>query len=128
MNTRSLQKDQNDKRYFPRWETSSQVMLQLTSTPKTYQATTKDINCSGACLFSPEELPLNSEVQVTVKLTPQKKAMFKGKVVWNKKAGSEYQAGVNFYNVNDADANALLDFAYEFKREDLVKHWFKGWD
>jgi len=116
----------HDLRYIPRWEVKSRVMYIRPGEIAFHQSESHDINCMGACIFTDEEIPLDEKLNVTIYLTSDISISVTAKVVWEKTVGEQKILGLHFENVSDQVRDLIFNYAFEYKKEDLVKNWFKG--
>ena len=87
-----------------------------------------DISCAGACLATKGNLSSKQKVQLTIYLGEHTSVKLKGEIVWNKVYAAGHLAGVVFLNTSPEVQELILDHAFELRKNDLVKHWFKGWE
>ena len=50
-----------------------------------------------------------------------------GTVLWKKDGKDQNLIGVRFENIPAHVQDMILQYAFEFKKEDVMRHWFKGW-
>jgi len=117
----------SDNRYLPRWEVNNRVTYRLKNARETYECVSKDLSCTGACLMASDQMPKDSKVDMTIHLSAKTAVQVKGKIVWNKTADGKYMAGVIFQEIPPSTQETILKYAFEIKRDDLVRHWFSGW-
>ena len=53
--------------------------------------------------------------------------MASGSVIWQKEIDNEYLVGLHFDKLTNKARELITDYAFEFKKDDVVKNWFKGW-
>ena len=75
-----------------------------------------------------EEVEVNQKINLTIYLTDSVSVKVVGNVLWCKKIPKGILAGVIFEDTKPKTQQTILDYAFEIKRDDLVNHWFKGWD
>jgi len=126
--TPAFQRSSSDKRYLPRWEVNNRILYKLESDPSLQECRSMDISCTGACLVTPDPLPAKQKVDLTVYLSETIAVKLQGQIVWQKQLNSGNLTGVLFTNTSPEVQELILDHAFEIKREDLVKHWFQGWN
>jgi len=119
---------QGDKRYIPRWSVKNRIFFQVDSEAQRHEACTHDISCAGVSLETDQDLLHQQKINLTVYLSERKSIKVDGRILWNKKTPQGHLIGVLFENIDPESQNLILDYAFEIKREDLVKHWFKGWE
>lgn len=89
---------------------------------------TKDLSCVGACLKTQEVLPSNRKLNMKIYLSDQKFFPVEGHVVWNRSSDSGNSVGVIFDNISPEMQELILQYAFEIKKEDVIKNWYKGWN
>ena len=117
-----------DQRYLPRWEVCNRVICSLEEKEKIFQAETKDLSCAGACIATPEPIGLDQRLRLTIYLTKNQSVTVSGSVIWVKLMQDNHFVGIQFYNTSEEDQSVILEHAFELNRDELVKHWFKGWE
>ena len=118
----------SDHRYLPRWQVNNRIFYRLEKHTKAHECQSKDLSCMGACLATKESLDPNQKVQLTIYLTEDQPIEVNGHIVWNAKTSGENLAGVIFDNLSLKSQDMILKYAFEIKKEDLINHWFKGWE
>ena len=116
-----------DQRYLPRWEVNNRIAYQVQE-QEAREAVSHDLSSVGICLRTQMPLPLDEKVKITVYLSQATTFHVEGHVVWSKGMGGYSLSGVIFENITPEIQELILQYAFEVKREDLVKHWFSGWD
>ena len=119
---------QDDHRYFPRWESSKKVFYQTNHNPVETEGLAIDMSCAGACILSKEPLLPTLKIKLNIFLDEATVVRLAGHIIWVKHALEHNQAGVIFDEVDQKTQDTLLEHAFVLNRDDLVKHWFKGWD
>ena len=117
----------DDKRYIPRWEVDNRILLQAEDDDNVKECRSRDISCVGICLFTPQEISVNQKVRLTVYLSEATQIQVIGTILWTKKTADGNLVGIIFEDTKPETQDLILDYAFEIKREDLVKHWFQGW-
>lgn len=117
-----------DQRYFPRWEVNNRVVCHWESLPSPVEARSRDINSTGACIYIQEPLKPKQKLQLTIYLSGRKSIQVQGVVVWNRSQDDQFMVGICFSNTPQEAQDLILKYAFEFKKEDLMKQWYKGWD
>ena len=117
-----------DRRYLPRWEINNRVLYRLDDHGQTYIGCLKDLSSSGACVHVDQNLPLNQKLNLTIRLSEVRIVNVEGKVVWNDDIKNHHYIGIHFQNVTDHAQQLILDHAFELNHEEVVNHWFKGWE
>ncbi len=120
---------QNDeRRYMPRWETENRVIYQRESGKDYREGRSRDFHFAGACISTDESLPVNQKLRLTIFLSGNESVQVNGTVLWSRSVGAQYLIGINFYEVSKRVQDTLLKYAFEVKKEDLIKHWYEGWN
>ena len=86
-----------------------------------------DLSCSGVCLVMRQKLQPAQKVKLTIYLTEAKAVEIDGHVAWNRVSGYGNLAGISFENTELGIQDTILKYAFEFKKNTLVQHWFEGW-
>ena len=119
--------NQDDRRYFPRWEVSNRVVYQLENEDVLRECRTKDINCAGACIYPKGKIKPDTKIDLTIYLAENKAPVRAlGKCSWSRNVGDVHLAGIQFDEISEKAKDLLFEFAFEWKREELVAHWFRG--
>lgn len=118
----------DDKRYFPRWQVSNRVFYQLEKSGRSYECRSRDLNCAGACLLTDQGIAANQKVKLTIDLSDAVSVDVEGRTLWCRPVAGRNLTGIIFTNVKPEVQDSILDYAFEVKKEDVVKHWFKGWN
>ncbi len=119
---------QKDQRYIPRWEVNNRILYQLPDEENAREARTRDLSCAGICLQTDQDLGEQKKVRLTIYLSGKKSIQVDGQIRWTRKTSQGTMVGVIFENIQPEDQELILDYAFEVKKDDLVKHWFQGWD
>ena len=125
--SKSVENSENERRYFPRWEVKNRVSYRLAHDQQIKECQSRDVNCAGACLSLKEALPVDQHLKLTLYLTDDVSVHVDGKVLWARPNQDDYLIGVSFLSTNEKIQDLILQYAFELKKQDLVKHWFKGW-
>ncbi len=120
--------EHEDMRYFPRWLVENRVSFQLHSDQTEFDGSTKDLSCSGMCLLTNALLPLNEPLKFSIFLDESLSIAVFGKAKWVKSDGQLSQFGIVFEDIPQEDQDLILDYAFAFNKEELLNHWFKGWN
>ncbi len=116
-----------DKRYFPRWQVNNRVFYKLDNDDDFRECQSRDLSCAGACLFTEEDIPTDRQVKLTIHLSSGTSVEVEGRILRSDPIEGGHLAGVAFTNIGQKSQDTILKYAFEIKKEDLVKHWFKGW-
>ena len=117
-----------DKRYFPRWNVQNKILYRKEENSTYQEALSKDINGSGACFSCLEEIKPSSKLTLLLYLADFVAVEVTGTVLWNKDGDSHNFVGVRFENTAAQVQDMILHYAFECKKEDFQRHWFKGWE
>lgn len=117
-----------DNRYLPRWKVNNKIDFLIDTDVGPGECTSHDLSSVGICLQTKEFLPLDHHVKLVVHLTGETSFPVDGRVVWSRPCEAGYQSGVVFENIAQHDQDLILQYAFEVRHDDLVKHWFSGWN
>ncbi len=121
--------DNDERRYFPRWEVNNRICYRLEPESFSHECRSRDLNCCGACLLTKQSLPPDQKLKMTVYLAEDVCVHVEGKVLWSKPQKNEqYLIGVNFLETSKKIQDLILNHAFEINKNDLVRHWFQGWN
>ena len=118
----------SEKRYLPRWEVNNRVLCRTEDAFDSTECRSMDLSCAGVCLVMRQRLEPAQKVKLTIYLTEAKAVEVDGHVAWSRVSGYGNLAGVSFQNTALEIQDTILKYAFEFKKNDLVQHWFEGWD
>jgi len=118
----------SDQRYLPRWEVHNRVLFKVANRKEICEGFTKDLHAAGTCLCIDESILPQQDVILTIHLSHGSSIRVKGKIVWAKTIGIKPHVGINFHSVPHDTQDQILENAFELDRENIVKHWFKGWE
>ncbi len=120
----------SDQRYFPRWNVNHRVLYRHEPGPEHQlcHGHTKDISCTGACLYLKELLPSQQKITLNIHLSPKSTVEVHATVVWQKAAEMSYLTGIVFHEISEPAQEQILENAFEVDRSKLLDHWYKGWD
>lgn len=116
-----------DKRYIPRWEVDNRILYSLNRERKERECRSKDLSCVGACIHTRENIPEDQKLKLKVFLSENTCFDVEARILWKKSTQDGYALGVAFDNITPEVQELILTYAFEVKRDDLVKHWFDGW-
>ncbi len=117
-----------DKRYLPRWAVHNRISYFTLEEGNTKECVSLDLSSVGICLQTKECLPVNQKVKMVIHLSEQASFEVLGNVRWSRQTAEGNQAGIIFEKITPHDQELILQHAFEVKHEDLVKHWFSGWE
>jgi hypothetical protein len=120
--------EDNDMRYFPRWEVKDQVLYNLDGQTESYEGETKDISCAGACITGTGNVSPHQKIKVVVELAEGVKIKLNAHILWVRIKNNQPQMGVTFYNTPDDVQSLILQHAFEVDRDKFVKQLYKGWE
>ena len=117
-----------EKRYIPRWNVQNKILYRKEENNIYREALSKDINSSGACFLCPEAIQPPSKLTLLLYLSEHVAVEVSGTVLWNKDGSGYNLIGIRFESIPRQIQEIILQHAFEYKKEDLVRHWFKGWE
>jgi len=120
--------ENNDMRYFPRWEVNDPVQYHLDGGKEPCEGQTKDISCAGACITGAGNVSPHQKIKVIVELAEGVKIKLNAHILWVKIENNQPQMGVTFYDTPDDVQNLILQHAFELDREKFLKQLYKGWE
>jgi len=120
--------NRDDQRYIPRWEVHNRIFYQLIGEPEPREAHSRDLSCAGICLKTEQEIIPDQKVKLKIYLSENKSIDVQGHILWTRKISQGYLAGIVFDNIKPENQDVILDYAFEISRNDLINHWFKGWE
>lgn len=117
----------SERRYLPRWQVDNKISYKLEEQPQPYECHSRDINSSGVCIRTTQNIPLQQKLDLTVYLAKDIDPVeVRGSVVWKAQRESENWFGVKFDRVSEKTNDLIFKYAFEHKREEVMKNWFKG--
>lgn len=117
----------SDRRYLPRWEVDNKILYRKEGDSSYSPCRSKDINCAGICIRTNEEIAVNQPLSLTVYLAEGIAPVdVHGKVLWRIASDTENLVGIQFDQVSDKTSERIFDYAFEYKRDELMKSWFRG--
>lgn len=117
-----------DQRYLPRWNVRNRVRLAVESGTEIEEGETLDLSCSGVCIRLSRLLMPGKNLKMKIYLEEDNTVEVEGHVVWNRITEEGRYAGVNFDTAPLEVQEEILNYAFEINPDELVKHWFSGWD
>ena len=118
----------SDQRYFPRWEVTNRVSYKLDHDEISHKGYTVDLSCAGACLSVDTYFEPNQKLNLTIYLAKGKMVNVGGRIPWAKKENSHVRLGIDFQETSPEAQDLILRHAFELNRNEIVNHWFKGWE
>ena len=117
-----------EQRYFPRWKINKRAQYQIEPNHEQKEARIVDLSCSGACLVSEEVLFPHQKLKLNIYLNDATAVTVSGRIIWTNRWFQRNEAGIQFDPINYKTQDLILDHAFDLRKEDLVKYWFKGWN
>ena len=117
----------NDKRYLPRWQVNNRVVCTLQGDPRAHEAVSRDLNCMGVSITTNTNFTVKQKAKLKIYLSDDAIVKVDGHVIWTHAAEDHWLLGILFENISREAQDLLLQYAYEIKKSDVVKHWFTGW-
>ena len=127
VNNNPIPAAKSDKRYLPRWQVNNRVILTVQGETLSHEGISRDVNSTGASLTTKTNLASKQKVKLKIYLSEDTIVKVEGRIIWNHPEGDGYLLGINFENLSRESQDILLQYAYEIKKDDIVKHWFTGW-
>lgn len=116
-----------DRRYLPRWKISNKVLYRRAKEVFYREARSRDISATGLCLSALDLIAVNERLNISIYLAQERDPILvRGKAVWRKLHGSENMIGIQFDSVDNKTSELIFKYAFEFKRDEVMKRWFKG--
>ena len=119
--------DITDQRYFPRWEVKNRALFQVENQKDTFEAQTVDLSCAGVCLQTAEPVQINQKLKLIIYLSPSKFINVDGTIAWIHHRDGHLDAGVHFKSTHYKTQDTILQYAFEVRHDQVIRHWFKGW-
>ena len=116
-----------DKRYIPRWEVRNKILYSKENASSYQETSSKNINCNGACLYCDEPLIPDQKINLVLYLSESIAVEIKGKILWKRTEDHQNLIGVRFEEASPQIKEMILQYAFEYKKDDVISHWFKGW-
>jgi len=125
---KDLQESENsDRRYLPRWDVTNKVLYRETDDAVYRESTSKDINASGACICVRDSFDIGDKIILTIHMSKKSPPIHaKGRVVWRVLKDAESLVGIYFEKISEKAKDIIYDYAFEYKKDDLLKLWFEG--
>ncbi len=118
----------SDKRYFPRWQVKNRIVYRLEGDTHVHEARSRDLSCTGLCFLSQFPLSKEQKLKLRIYLFDDKSIEVEGHPVWVEETAEGHLVGLHFSDLKPKIQDTILQFAFEIKKDDVVKHWFEGWD
>lgn len=120
--------EDNDLRYFPRWEVEDPVLYRVDGEQESHEGHTKDLSCAGACIVGQGDIVPHQKIKLIVELSEGVKVKLNAHILWVRIENNRWHMGVTFYNTPDDIQNLILQHAFELDRDKFLKQLYKGWD
>ena len=127
MDTHEKQIRGSDQRYIPRWVVHNKILYRRENNPAYQETSSRDINCTGASFYGKEDILPRQKIKMVMYLSETTAVEVSGTVLWKKNADEKPLIGVRFEEITPHVQDMILQYAFEYKKEDLTRHWFKGW-
>lgn len=120
-----------EKRDSGRWTIISKVCYKKTGDCRECDCASEDISTRGIRLAALEELIPETQLDLRIQLAEGLNPIHaKGKVVWQApdqdSQDKHFNTGIYFDSIGDYDREAIYNYAYNYKREEIVSRWFQG--
>jgi len=122
-----IEKPANDeRRYLPRWEVDNRIIYRKNNEDTAHECRSKDIHAMGACLRSDYDIPPYQELDLTIYLADDIEPIHvRGRTLWRVARDKENLIGIRFERISDKISDLIFNYAFEYKKEELMKRWFK---
>ena len=117
-----------EKRYFPRWQVKNRIVYRFDGDASTHEARSRDLSCAGVSLVSPYPVASNQKLKLRIYLFEDDSVEVEGNPVWVEETKEGHLLGITFTNTSSEIQEKILKYAFEIKKEDVVNHWFEGWN
>ena len=120
-----------ERRDLGRWTIKSKVCYKKTGDGRECDCSSEDISTRGIRLATAEELIPETQLDLRIHLAEGLNPISaKGKVVWQApdqdSPDKHFNTGIYFDSIGDQDREAIYNYAYNYKREEIVNRWFQG--
>jgi len=116
----------SERRYLPRWEAQGKLFYRKEKDEVPAQACSKDINASGMCFNTNDDISLDQKLDLVVYLAEDIEPIDAvGRVVWQSKSEKGNLFGVRFERISKKSQDLVFNYAFEYKRDQLKQRWFK---
>jgi hypothetical protein len=120
--------EDDDRRYFPRWEVDSHTLYQLEGSKDSFEGRTKDLSCAGARIAGNGHIAPHQKIKVTIDLAEGKKVNLNAHILWTKVENDHLHMGMTFYDTPDEVQDLILQYAFALDKDKVVRQWYKGWE
>jgi|GEM_PF-1533874 len=118
----------SDSRYLPRWRVSNRAKYALGDVAQVDECETRDLSCTGACVKISKLVHPGEKIKLKIFLDQKNFVEVDGHVIWNKVNDEGRFAGISFDTASNDVQQNILDHAFELSPDEMVQHWFSGWD
>ena len=116
-----------DRRYLPRWEVHNKIFFKAEDATIPHECFSKDINSIGACIVTDQPLDLNKRLQLKIFLADDIRPIEAlGRPIWNLGKENQHMVGIRFERITAEAKDLIFQYAFEYQRDDLMKHWYKS--
>jgi len=119
---------ESNSRYLPRWQVSNRAKYALGDAGEVDECETRDLSCSGACVKISQLVHPGERIKLKIFLDRKNFVEVDGRVIWNKVNEEGRFAGISFDTASSDVQQNILDHAFELSPDEMVQHWFSGWD
>ena len=112
----SVESNPQDRRYLPRWDAANRVIYRKKQDESIHECQSKDINCSGAAIWTEEEIPTQEKINLTVFLSKDVFFSVDATVLWKKKRDDQTLVGVRFDAVAEEIRDLIFNYAFEYNK------------
>ena len=79
------------------------------------------------CIQTDELLWPHSGLNLTIYFEEDAKPItVHGRAVWQRRENEKHLVGIQFDQITEKISDTIFKYAFEYKREELMQHWFKG--
>ena len=123
----TVQKDNADRRYLPRWTTHLHALWKKTNAHQGRDGSIKNLSCAGECLRGDTVFAPHEAVHLVIDIPWEPPIRVDGIVCWVVEKNGQKSAGIRFLNVDDTVQDAILHYMLEAENINLADLWFKDW-
>ncbi len=117
---------QSERRYLPRWNTQSRIVYRKLHDNSIHECVSRDINCKGLSILTDDALLPNQKLNMTVYLSDMDYFSIDATVLWKKMSQEKSLVGLHFDMMDEEIRDMIFNFAFEYKKQELLKHWYDG--
>jgi len=120
-----------ERRDLGRWTVQSKVCYKRCGDGRECDCASEDISTRGIRLATSEELIPDTQLDLRIHLAEGVIPIYaRGKVIWQAldadSPDKHFNTGIHFDSIGDHDREAIYNYAYNYKREEIVNRWFQG--